>query len=407
MALVIAMLVLLVLTMLAMVLMASVAVNRQVAGIDVLRRKALDNADAGVAEALMRIRNKDVGMTLANPRATAQIYLAPTGSIPVVGADTIAMATAQPVGNWLAYSTPTKTPNVLTINWKTDAGRTQIYRYDPNAPVGTPKIQLGGTGYPIYEITSTGMAGYARRTVITDVVAKPITVNVKSAVCVGKDVNIVAGNAVICGYNHSVDTAPVGQAGDNGQFGLPPCFPYEATPAGNGALPAVWSTGSITGAGGATTISSQPNQANQTGFYNGPWDMLNMTQTEFASFIGAPVAATSNINGLVYIDNDLIMGNQSATGGSGAAFHNTQGEGMLYVDGDLTLNAGFIYTGLVYIEGNLVLNGSSWILGGLVVRGTTKVNLTGGCTVLYSNDAITQKLSQYAGQFVTVAWREK
>jgi Tfp pilus assembly protein PilX len=402
-ALVVAMLVLLVLSMLAMVMMASVAVNRQVAGIDMVRRKALDNADAGVAEALMRIRNRDVGMTPGNPRATAQIFLAATGSIPAVGVDTVAMGTAQPAGSWLNYSTAAKSPDVLTINYKTDVNRTGIYRYDPAA---SPKIHFGGQGYPIYEITSTGTAGTARRTIVTDVVAKPIQVNAKGAVCVGRDVDIMAGNAVVCGYNHSADTTPVGSAGDNGRGNAPDCQPWEVA----GPLPAVWSAGVISGGGAATTYSSvnPVNTQNGTGFYAGPWEMLGMTQPEFQDFIGPPVASQPNINGLVYIDNDAIMGNQSDSGsGNGVAYHNQTGEGMLYVDGDLTLNAGFVYTGLIYVEGNLKLNGSSWILGGLVVRGLAQVHLNGGCTVLYSSDAINQELSKYAGQFVTLNWRER
>ena len=395
-ALVVAMLVLLVLTMLAVVMMAGVAVNRQVAGVGMLRRKALDNAEAGVAEAIMRIRNSDVGMVTTNPRAAAQIYLAVPGSIPVVGVDTIAMGTAQPAGNWLSYSSATKNDKVLTIAYKTDPGRTAIYRYDKTL---NPAVHLGGTGMPIYEITSTGTAGNARRTIVTDVITRPITANVKGALCAGYNVNFV-GNAVVCGYNHSSDTPPP-STGSNGRGVAPDCTPYETL---GGNLPATWSTGSITG-GGASGTTGWPinNLANQTGFYAGPWEMLGMPQSDFASFIGAPVTNPASLNGLVYIDGDQIMGNQS----TGASFHSATGEGMLYVDGDLTLNAGFQYTGLIYVEGDLKLNGQAWILGGMVVRGITTIKMNGGATILYSSEAISQKLSQYAGQFTTISWREK
>ncbi len=398
MALVVALLVLLVLSMLALVMMASVSVNRHVAGIDMQRRKALDNAEAGIGEALMRIRNKDVGMVVTNPRATAQIYLALAGSIPVVGTDTTAMGTAQPTGNWLAYSTATKTPNVLTITYKTDPGRTGIYRYDPTQ---TPQIHFGGTGLPIYEITSTGTAGGTKRTVVTDVASKPVIVNAKGAFAAGMDVNFT-GTAAVCGYDHSADTPP-DSIGEKGRGSAPDCQPWEVGP----GLAGAWSAGGISISGAALTkteMNGSPDTlSNQTGFYNGPWDMLNMSQSDFASFIGAPQPAPTNIKGLVYVDNDLVMGNQSAS----AAFHNATGEGMLYVDGDLTLNAGFVYVGLIYVEGNLQLNGTAWILGGLVVHGKTNVTMNGNATVLYSSDAITQKLSQYGGQFTTLSWREK
>lgn len=103
------------------------------------------------------------------------------------------------------------------------------------------------------------------------------------------------------------------------------------------------------------------------------------------------------------MDNDLVMGNQSGSG----AFHGASGEGMLYVDGDLTLNAGFTYVGLIYVEGDLQLNGQAWILGAMVVRGRATIRMNGGATILYSSDAITQKLAQYGGEYTTLSWREK
>ena len=80
---------------------------------------------------------------------------------------------------------------------------------------------------------------------------------------------------------------------------------------------------------------------------------------------------------------------------------------MLYVDGDLTCNAGFTYRGLLYVEGDLKINGQAWVLGGVIVRGKTTLKANGGMTILYSADAITQALSKYGGQFVTLSWREK
>ncbi len=393
MALVIAMLVLLVITLLGIVLMASVAVNRRVAGSDVMVRKALDSAEAGIAEATSRLRNGDAPMPTSNPRAVSQIYLAASGSIPAVGVDTTAMATSQPNGSWLTYSDATKNSNVLTIRFKTDAARTVIYRYDPTK---TPSIQTS-TGSYIYEITSTGRAGTAKRTVVADVIATPVQVLAKAAMTAGFDVSFV-GNAVVCGYNHSLST-PVG-TGASGRGSAPDCVPYETV---GGDLPAAWSTGTISGGGASgTTGSPTANMPNQSGFYTGPWQMLGMTQSQFQSYVGAPVASISNLNGINYVDNDAIMGNQS----SSVSLHSVTGEGLLYVDGDATMNAGFTYTGLVYIEGDLKLNGQAWILGGMVVRGKTTIKMNGGATILYSSDAISQKLAQYGGSYTTLAWRE-
>ncbi len=394
MALVIAMLVLLVLTMLGIVMMAGVVVNRRVAGQSAQMRKALDTAEAGVGEAISHLRNNDAAMVPTNPRSTAQVFLAAAGSIPVVGTDTTAIPTGQPAGAWLPYSTATKGPDVLTIAYKTDAARSVVYRYDPTR---IPSVQTT-SGVPIYEITSTGTAGNARRTIVTDVVSKPVIANARGAITAGYDVSYV-GNAVVCGYNHSANTPP--GTGVNGRGAAPDCTPYETGP---NPLPGTWSTGNI-GNGGAAFQTGVPggNLPNQTGFYAGPWQCLGMSQADFISFIGPPTTAPASMNGIIYYDNDQVMGNQSAS----AAFHSVTGEGMLYVDGDLTLNAGFTYVGLVYVEGNLQLNGQAWILGALVVRGKTTIRVNGGATVLYSSDAITQKIAQYGGQYLTLSWREK
>jgi hypothetical protein len=119
--------------------------------------------------------------------------------------------------------------------------------------------------------------------------------------------------------------------------------------------------------------------------------------------VGAPQSSVpGNLNGIIYLDNDGIGQNQSGSW----AIHGASGEGLLYCDGSLTLNAGFNYRGLVYIEGDLQLNGQAWILGGLIVRGQTTVRMNGGATILYSSDAISLALAKYGGQFVTLSWRE-
>src|SRR4029079_11979844 len=105
----------------------------------------------------------------------------------------------------------------------------------------------------------------------------------------------------------------------------------------------------------------------------------------------------------IYLDNNLNTMDQSGS----YAYHGGDGEGFLYVDGDMHINGNFTYRGLVYIEGNLDINGTCWILGGLVCRGKTQINIaTGNFTVLYSADAISQALAKYGGQFVTLGWRE-
>jgi hypothetical protein len=202
----------------------------------------------------------------------------------------------------------------------------------------------------------------------------------------------------VCGYDHRYDTPP--PAGENGRAGANSCVTYET---GTGNLPGSWTTGSTWNGGTATqTGQPVPNWDHGVGFYPGPWAVLGMTQADFYNWMGAPSAAATTATGIVYLDNDGVAQNQSGS----FAFHGVTGEGFLYVDGDLTLNATFVYKGLVYIEGDLKMNGQAWILGGLIVKGRSEIRQNGGATILYSSDAISKALARYGGQFVTLSWRE-
>src|SRR5262245_64136445 len=118
-ALVIALLVLLVISIICAALMMSVQVATKISGRDDRRSQALSIAEAGVSEAVSRIRNGDVPDTL-NPRMTSQIFLVGAGSVPVLGSDSTALPTAQPAGNWLTYSTAGTGDQVLTVTYKPD-----------------------------------------------------------------------------------------------------------------------------------------------------------------------------------------------------------------------------------------------------------------------------------------------
>lgn len=392
-ALVIAMLVLLVLTLLGIVLMASAIVNRKVAGHDLRSTNALNVAEAGVSEAMGQLRNNSALLSTANPRATAQIFLAAAGNVPALGTDSVGVATGQPAGAWLKYSTATRSPDALTLRFKTDPTRTVIYKYDPGL---NPAINTT-SGLPIYQVESTGIVGSARRSVLAEIIQKPFVANSRAALTADKDITFV-GNAVVCGYNHSADTPT--WFGENGRLGTNSCVPYES---GSGDLPGSWSSGTTTSGGAATRKGNPDYVDHQTGFYAGPWAMLSMNQADFQSWIGTPLGSVpGSLNGILYLDNNNTVSDQSGAFG----IHGGNGEGLLYVDGDLTLNSTFTYRGLIYVEGDLKLNGQAWVLGGLVVRGKTSVTQNGGSTILYSGEAITRALSQYGGQFVTLSWRE-
>jgi hypothetical protein len=234
---------------------------------------------------------------------------------------------------------------------------------------------------------------------VTDVIQKPFYLNAKGALAAGNPITFI-GSAVVCGYNHSADTP--NDAGKNGRDVNPQCHvPWET---GGGDMVAAWSTGAVSNGGAAFQTGAAPVWAqSQTGFYTGPWDAFNMSQADFLGWIGAPVnGAPPNLNGIYYVDNNTIPGDQSKSIG----IHGGDGEGLLYVDGDLTINAQFYYRGLIYVEGDLTMNGQAWVLGGVIVKGRSTVRQNGGATILYSSDAITRALAKYGGQFVTLSWRE-
>ena len=392
--LIMAILVLLVLSLLTIMMMTSVNTDTKITGHSVRAARALNDAESGIAEACAMLRAGTFQSDGSNPRAVGQVYLVPAGSVPIPGnADSTFTFTHQPAGAWLNYSSPSRGPDVLTVRYLTNPAQTIVYRYDPTL---SPAINTA-TGLPVMVITATGHSGKDVRRIEAQVIVKPIVANVKAALAANVDINFI-GNAEVCGYNHKGNT-PNG-TGKNGRGFAPDCVTWET---GAGNLPASWTTGS-SNANGASGQTGSPidNLQNQVGFYNGPWESLGMTQAQFTTWLGAPQSSPASINGIVNVDNNGVMGDQSTS----LALHGASGTGFLYVDGNLTINAGFNYTGMIYVEGDLKMNGQAWVLGGIIVRGHSSITQNGGATILYSSDAITQALSEAGGQYVTIAWKE-
>ena len=396
-ALVIALMVLLVLVTVSAALVTTSIVNTRLSGADQQRAKALDIAEAGVAEAVARIKSGEVP-TNNNPKMVTKIFLVNGGSVPVLGTDSTGLATAQPGGNWLNYSTQTRNANTLTVQYKTDGARSSIYKYDVNKsfPINTL------TGMPIYEITSTGIAGQAKRTLQVDIVSQPFNLNIKGALASNVGVKFT-GNAWACGYNHRVETPA--NTGDIGRAGVGGCNENPALQhweVGSNDLTGIWSGGNVNSGGAANRDGNPPEQSAQPGFYSGPWDALGLSQAQFFTLTGpAQSSVPGNLNANTYLDNDGVTQNVS-----GNFTVNGTGSGLLYVDGDLTMNNTFTWRGLIYVEGDVKLNGSAWVLGSLIVKGQTETKFNGGATILYSYDAISQYVSKYGGSISNLSWRE-
>jgi Tfp pilus assembly protein PilX len=388
MALFIALVCLVILSLAAAAFMSVGNVETKVAGHNVRGSQALNLAEAGVAEALSRLRRGDIPNN-SNPRMVTQIFLAAPGSVPVLTGDSIALPTAQAAGQWLQYSTPNITDKVLTVEYKTDANKTVIYKYDATK---NPAIQTT-SGMPIFEITSTGRKGTDRRQVVTEVVQKPVTVNAMAALTADVGINF-SGNSDVCGYNHSSSTPP-------GTKGRGPCVTFET---GSGDKPGAWSSGNISTGGSSTQNGSPPTAPGQSGFYTGPWDVFDMSQSEYFTWMGTPIDTEPDPPvGIVYLDNNTTAQDKSGD----FKYNGGDGEGYLYVDGDLTINGTFNYSGLMYIEGDLMINGTCWVLGGVIVKGKTTIKIANGsATILYSQDAIVENVTKYGGEFVTLSWIE-
>ena len=394
-ALVVAMLVLLVMSVVAVVLISSVMMNRGLTGNDQSMRRALNIAEAGVGEGMARIKNLDVTMSEANPSSVCQVFNVLNGNVPALGSDSTGLATGQTAGSYMEYTTTARSSDALTIHWKKNAAGTAIMRYDASH---VPMVN-DVTGLPIYVIEATGRVGNARRKVMVECIQKPYTANCRAALAANVPIQFV-GNAFTCGYNHSVDTPY--DDGSNGRGVVDDathCIGNEVS----GPLPGAWSTGTING-GGTSGVAGSPTDIaqNQTGFYGGPWEAFGMSQSDWWAWIGTPRSSLTSYNGIFYIDNNATTQDASIT----YALHSVDGEGMLYVDGNLRCNAGFHWKGLLYVEGDFDINGQAWILGGVIVKGQTLIRANGGMTILYSSEAISQKLARYGGQFVTLSWRE-
>ena len=388
MALVLAIMVLLVLTVIGAALMANVNTETKIAGLKLRDTQALTIAEAGVQEAMLRIKNGDVPDNL-NPRNVTMIFNQVAGSIPTVGTDTTALATLQPVGSYLKYSTAAKNNSTLSMHYKTKMG--VIQRYDDTA---NPKINTA-TGTPIWVVTATGTEGSSSRTIYAEVTRTRFNIMAKGAVTAQVAISF-KGNISVCGHDHRSDTP-------NDVY-PPTCDTYWTATVHSSCMPGAWSSDTLTTQGSPTVQGDPAKKTFQNGFYSGPWDALTMTQNDFWSWVGSPrVTSPSPPVGILYLDNDNVKQNHSGN----YIFNGGDGEGFLYVDGDLQLNGNFRYRGLIYCEGDLTINGNVWILGGLVAKGQHSVKIANGsATILYSGDTIQQKLSRYGGNLLTIAWRE-
>jgi hypothetical protein len=328
-----------------------------------------------------------------NPNSVARIFLAPDGSVPVVGADTTALGSEQPEDAALTYSTAGNGPDVLTIAYKTDAARTKVYRYDGTA---NPAIQTA-TGLPIWVVTAVGRVGSAKRTIVTEIVNKQFTANLKGAVVSNDEIDLKEDTNAN-GYDHRADTPTFTGADGNRATAWETTNPPKA---GAWSRKNVHADGKLQG----TPLKLEK----QTGFYGGPWEVLNMTQEEFTNWIGEPNGdhKQGNPRGITYVakvdDNGKIHHGEHFEWKGGF-----NGDGILYVDGDLDIRGDFTFRGLIYCTGEFRVHGTAWILGGVVSGKHQHIHSKKDkpMSILMSSEAVTQNLNRSSSLFSTLSWRE-
>jgi hypothetical protein len=393
-ALVMAIVVLLVISLLASAVMQNLSTQRKISGHGLRTSRALSAADAGVAEVVSRMRTGEIALNEDVEASAVQIFLTTSGLVPSVGDDTTALATAQPPGDWLDYSSATRGEDVLTLGFRRDPDTGAIVRYDDEQ---SPTLNTT-CGMPVYRVTSTGKINGDRTRIQAEFIWKPHHLNVNAALCSGVDVHL-EGDASICGYQHAADTGFEDAA--LGRTGSPSCVHHEV---GMGNLPGIWSGGSVTNNGAQIAGIPTATIEAQSGFYDGPWELLGMTRTEFVTMLGTHTTAPANWDGVVWLDDDSSIQN----GLQAFDVDALTGEGILYVDGDLHLTGLVAFRGLIYVEGDFTSEATGTVVGAVVVRGRSEstCTLTNGPAMVYSRDAINRALGRALREIITLSWRE-
>ena len=367
--------------------------------------RALPIAEAGLNEAIHRISlPKPTNATIGgwtgdisigdtepyDPNWTTRIYLTRPNSAPAGGAIVIHTGTIQdPNQPYLQYSQPNGTDQVLTIRHKwvdrdLDGARdaNEVVRYDP---VQVPPENFA-SGCPVEVVTITGRIGGSERTIQAEVTKRTINARTLGALYTDKAVKL-QGNCAFCGYNHDINT-PVGKRPNA-------CVPYHLA---SGHLPGVTTTGDNVQAGGSSAVAGSPLTIDMSP--TNPWyslaEVLGLDQSEVNDMLAQADHTTivNPLEGITYIQGDASINS------------NLVGNGLLYVTGDLLATGGFTYKGLIYVEGDVKITGTPWILGSVIVKGTSDYNFSAGnAGVLYSKDAITQYLSRNVSAIV-LSWRE-
>ena len=367
--------------------------------------EALFIAEAGLNEAIHRISLPDptdatIGGWTGNisisdnepydPNWTTMIYLDNPASVPAGGGSIHTTGTIQdPNQPYLDYSEPSGVTGVLMVQHKWidrngDGVRDQneIVLYDQLAVPPENFV----SGEPVEVVTITGHSADGERVIQAEVAREMITVRTLAALYVDKAIEI-QGHVDFCGYNHDINT-PVDTETDQ-------CHNWHLP---GGHLPGVTATGDEVKVKGAADIQGFPapvDNAATNPFYS-LYEVLGLPQDDVNDMLANAdnTSIVSPLNGITRIDGDANI------------MAGLVGKGLLYVKGDLKAAGDFTYTGLIYVEGDVFMSGEPWILGSMIIRGTSDFNFSSGnAAILYSQEAIQQALKD-AMPTIVLSWRE-
>jgi hypothetical protein len=360
-------------------------------------------AEAGLGEAIHRlslpyptlvtIDGQEVNVSIQDmppidPAYKAHIMLTVPGPEPDIAGSVMTAGTLQNLaGDFLNYTSAGDVNDAVTVEHKwedlnadgvRDAG--EIVLYDP---LQVPPENFT-KGNPVEVITVTGRSGTGRQSLQAEVTRLRLNFKTHGALFTDKAIT-VSGSSTMCGYNHELATA----AGTV----LNACYANHL----DDHLSGVATTCDVGDEQGANNTDGQPATNTDAGnLWPTLAEALGITQTEAVNVLAEAdnTAIADLIDGITY-----IQGNATINAG-------VVGHGLLYVTGDVTINGGFQYYGLVYVEGDCKITGTPWILGTLLIKGSADFQFSSGnCGVLYSEEAI----QQYVGglmPMVTLAWRD-
>jgi hypothetical protein len=388
--------------------------------------QALALAKAGQAEAIARLSvpysttdpnviiENIAGGGSINPNRRVYITLNTPGAA-VVG-DITYKKTVQTTANTLNYSENYgdfgDSSSVLQVRYKHhdingdgDLTTNEIYYYDYKRDM----ITLGNASptpsdaYPVWEIISTGQVGSSRRTLVTEVVVPRFTAKTRAGLSSKAPVT-GHGNADVCGHDHPVsipyntsppncfdawhvyaDGNPHGEAAANYANIAPRPSCTQA-----GCVPGIETDSTITDIGANKKSWGNPDfiEHSVRPIYK-IWEIMGM---DSATCWDLPWGTDMYpVTGLVRVGSP---GGSTMYAGHGAGM---QHEGILWVRGDLHSSSNLAIKGLIYIEEDYQSSGTTWVLGGIVVRGTTETSITGSIDVLYSSQMLARVVQQAAG----------